>query len=57
MAGRHAWQGGVHEREDRHGRGHAWQGYVWQWVWKGGRGGCVAGETATAVDSTHPGMV
>ena len=39
VAGAHAWQGGMC------GRGCAW--------WGGG-GSCVAGETATAVDGTHP---
>ena len=53
----HAWQGGVH------GRGvHVWQRwYVWQGTclvegcaWRGGGAACVAGETATAADGTHP---
>ena len=40
MSGRgHAWQGGVHER------GCAWQGMG---------GACMAGETATPANSTHP---
>ena len=69
MHGRgHAWQGacmagGVHGREHvwqgcmaegMHGRGCAWQGYAW----KGGRHpwqeACMALETATAADGTHP---
>ena len=48
-----AWQGGMHGMGGMHGngacmaggvhvRGHAWQGV------------CLAGETATAADSTHP---
>ena len=44
MAGRCAWQ-----------VGHAWQGVA---CMEGGagmaRGACVAGETATATDGTHP---
>ena len=40
--GEHAWQGGMC------GRGRAWQGgHAWQ-------GACMAGETATAADGTHP---
>ena len=50
------------------GRGHAWQGdRAWQWghpwhgvgvhvgehAWKGGHV-CMAGETSTAADGTHP---
>ena len=45
---RHAWQGGMH------GSGHVWQGAC---VVRGERvcqGVCMAGETATAVDGTHP---
>ena len=43
-----------------HGRGHAWQGgihggeHVWWGACMAGRGSCVAGEMATAVDGTHP---
>ena len=53
MVGGHAWQG------DMHGRGHAWQGMcmtggpAWQGVCIVG-GTCMAGETATAADGTHP---
>ena len=53
--GGHAWQrGGMHGEGGAcmagslHGRGHVWQGGV------RGKGACVAGETATAADGTHP---
>ena len=37
------------KRRSMHGEGgHAWQGVC------GGRGACVAGDTATAADGTHP---
>ena len=42
IAGGHAWWGGMCSRE------HSWPGGMC------GRGACVAGETATAVDGTHP---
>ena len=57
----HAWQGSAWQRGalqgacmagGMHGRGHVWRGCVWQGVCS--RGACVAGETATAVDGTHP---
>ena len=52
-------------REGVHGRGHAWQGTCMAGVVGGGEGmhsrghewqggACVAGETATAADGTHP---
>ena len=46
MAGRACVAGGMHE--------HAWQeGHVW-WGLFAVEGACVAGETATAADGTHP---
>ena len=48
----HVWQGG-HVAGGVHGWGHVWQegvhgrGHAWQ-------GACVAGETTTAADGTHP---
>ena len=58
--------GGMHGRKGVCGRGHAWQGgmggrgaCVAGGAWQGGghawqRGACMAGETATAADGTHP---
>ena len=37
-----------------HGRGYAWQGACMAGGMCGGWGVCMAGETATAVDGTHP---
>ena len=48
MAGRHAWQGEC-AWQGACGRGCAWQGGM-----HGGGGACMAGETATAADGTHP---
>ena len=50
----HAWQGGMHGRGctwqgGMHGREHAWRRGV-----RGRGGACVAGETATVADGTHP---
>ena len=42
-----AWQG-AHVAGGMHGRGHAWQGRMRV------EGACMTGETATAVDGTHP---
>ena len=51
--GGHAWQGvcvvGV-----MHGRGRVWQGGMYGRGGVHGRGACMAGETATAADGTHP---
>ena len=56
MAGAYAWQRGVHGRE--HGRGacvtggmHGGVCIVVGGTWQGA---CMAGETATAADGTHP---
>ena len=50
-----AWQGGMCGRECMAG-GHAWQGGTCMVGSMRGRGegACVAGETATAADDTHP---
>ena len=49
MSGRgHVWQRAMH------GRGHVWWGHVWQGTSMHGKGVCMAGEMATAVDGTHP---
>ena len=65
--GGHVWPGGMHGRGACVGRGHVWGGGMCgvgaggmhgrQCASQGGvRGGgaCVAGETATAADGTHP---
>ena len=55
VAGGHAWQGDMCGM-----RGHVWHGGCAGWRAMCGRGGhawqgaCMAGETATAVDGTHP---
>ena len=54
----HAWQG-AYVVGGMHGRGCAWQGGMRGRGMCGrgdvcGRGACVAGETATAADGTHP---
>ena len=56
------WQGACMAGGGMHGRGCAWQGvcmaegHAWQdgCAWWGGGAGYVAGDTATAEDSTHP---
>ena len=53
-AGGHAWLGGMCGG-GMHGGGSMWMGgHVWQGVCVVGGGACVAGETATAEDGTHP---
>ena len=47
------WQGGMHGREHAWSGG-AWQGHVWWEESMCARGVYMAGETATAVDGTHP---
>ena len=54
MHGRgHVWQGACIAGEGMHGRGHVWQGAC---IAGGmcGKGVCMAGVMATAVDGTHP---
>ena len=52
--GGHAWQGGMHSGGGMCGRWHAWQeGCEARGAWMA-RGACMAGETATAADATHP---
>ena len=54
----HAWQGvcvigGMHGRTSMEGE-HAWQGACVAGGGMHSRGACMAGETATAADDTHP---
>ena len=61
--GGHACWGGAYMLGGMHGRGHCCRGMCmaggacmaggWD-VWQGGRGACMAGETATAVDGMSP---
>ena len=60
----HAWWGACMAKGGMHGRGHVWWGRAWRQACVAGgmhggghawqEGVCVAGETATAADGTHP---
>ena len=56
MAREHACGEGAWQGIYVHGRGHAWYGTCMVGgAWHGGeRTACIAGETATAADGTHP---
>ena len=67
VRGGHVWQGVCVAGEACMAGGHMWQGvcvvgscmagrHAWQWghAWRGGGEACMAVETTTAADGTHP---